>query len=169
MKRLTPIAVVLSLVLAACGSSREVTASTQLSIDPDRVVVTVVQSGGCMMMGPNCPTFVVYANAQVDLLRTGGPDAPVDSSIVDESLITELVTELGEVDLEALRQRLPAGECQGCVDGTDTTFVFLMPSGEVTFNSIDEMLDPSEALFANVWNIIDAAGRSLDMPIEQRS
>lgn len=158
-----------ALVVAACGAAGGAFSSTTTSTEPDRIILTVEQSGGCMMMGPNCPTYVVYADGHVDLYRTGEPDSLVDTTFVDESLVTDVITEIALTDFTALRRRLPAGECQGCYDGIDSVFVFPGASGDVTFDSITEELNSSEPLLANVWDIVAAAAESTNMPLEQRS
>jgi hypothetical protein len=167
MKRVL-ILTALAILASACSSSVSQSASTTKPIDPNSVLVTVTQTGGCMMMGPNCPTYVVHANAQVMLLRTGGSRETVDSSFVDPALTTDLAWLISTTDFQGLRAKLPQGECQGCYDGIDTTFVFVTESSTAMFNSVEVKLDPAEPLFGAVWAIVDAANRSTEMPLEQR-
>jgi hypothetical protein len=155
-------------IAAACASPTDEPSASTIPADPEAVVLTVEQSGGCFMMGPNCPTYVVHANGQVDLFRTEAVDTPVDSTAIDVALIDVLVEQIQSTDFAALRLRLPEGECQGCFDGIDTKLVLTTPDGRVAFNSIDEELSQAEPLFDAVWDIVNAANQTTDMPLEQR-
>ena len=168
MKMLWFLAALIGVSATACSSAAEPPISI-VPIDPENIVVTVEQTGGCVMMGPNCPTYVVRANGRVDLYRTGNLDTPVDSTIVEEALITDLQEQISKTDFAALRDRLAQGECQGCYDGIDTTFVFSTPSGVSSFDSIETELALSEPLFAMVWNIVNVASESTEMPLMERS
>jgi hypothetical protein len=168
MKMLWVLVALIGVSAAACSSGAEQPIST-VPIDPESIVVTVEQTGGCVMMGPNCPTYVVRANGRVDLYRTGNLDTPVDSTIVGEALVTDLQGQISKTDFVALRARLPQGECQGCYDGIDTTFLFSTPSSVISFDSIETELVASEPLFAMVWNIVNVSDESTDMPLLDRS
>jgi hypothetical protein len=159
------LAVVFGLVVAACGSSGGGSTETTTTVEPiiPYVVVTVVQDGGCMMMGPNCPTYEISSDGSVALYRSGAEQ--VDQSTIDTALVDAIVAESAGTDLDALRQRLPQGECQGCYDGIDTTFVYQ----EATFSGVDVELVASEPLFAATWDAVAAAGQVLILPVEERS
>lgn len=168
MKMLWFLTVLIGSSAAACSSAAEEPTSP-VPTDPERTVVAIEQSGGCVMMGPNCSTYVVRANGRVDLYRTGEPDTPVDSTSVEEALVTNLERQISETDFVTLRNRLPQGECQGCSDGIDRTFVFSTPSGLVSFDSIETELVLSEPLFAMVWDIVSISSDSTEMPLMERS
>lgn len=158
----------IGVIAAACASPTDAPSASTVPEDPEAVVVTVEQSGGCFMMGPNCPTYVVHANGQVDLFRTEAMDTRIDSTAIDVALVDVLIEQIHSTDFTALRLRLPEGECQGCFDGIDTKVVLVTADGEVTFNSIDEELSQTEPLFDAVWNIVVAASQSTEMALEQR-
>jgi hypothetical protein len=168
MKWIWMLVAVVTLSAACSSAGGDSAATTTTPADPESVLVTVEQSGGCMMMGPNCPTYVVHANGRVMLLRTGGSGEPVDSTFVDPALTTDLAWLMTTTDYTDLRARLPQGECQGCYDGIDTIFVFAAGPSAVAFNSIDTVLDPSEPLLRAVWRIVEAAGIATEMPLEAR-
>lgn len=158
----------IGILATACASPADGQSVTSTLSDPNAVVVTVEQSGGCFMMGPNCPTYAVHANGQVDLFRTEALDTTVDSSTIAVPLVDALTEQIRSTDFVALRTRLPEGECQGCFDGIDTKLVLTTRNGEVTFSSIDVEMDPMEPLFAAVSNIVAAASQSTELPLEQR-
>lgn len=158
--------VAVATLATACSPAGEGTTTT--TIDPGSVLVTVEQTGGCLMMGANCPTYVVHANGEVDLFRTSGTGEIVDSTFVDPSLTTDLAWLMSTTNYAELRAGLAVGECRGCYDGIDTTFMFINQASIVSFDSIDTELDPSEPLFGTVWRIIEAAVLETEMPLEQR-
>ncbi len=121
------------------------------------------------MMGPNCERFVIYGDGTVEAHRAGENAAlPVDVGSIDPDLVTTLHNTVLATDLEALRKRLPPGECQGCYDGTDTLATFAIDGTEVTFSSIDTELTRTEPVFATMWDVIDAAQDATDVPLLER-
>jgi hypothetical protein len=168
MTRTLILAAFVSVATVACSSEGDSSIFTAQAVEPDTVLVTVQQTGGCLMMGPNCPTYVVFADGTVDLLRSGQPDSVIDSTVVDEAQVAKLLGDLAAADFAALRERLPVGECQGCYDGIDTVFVFGSAPDVVTFDSIETELTTSEPVFQSVWDIVGAARQSLQLPIKDR-
>jgi hypothetical protein len=159
---------VIGIIAASCASPADEPSASTIPSDPEAVVVTVEQSGGCFMMGPNCPTYVLHANGRVDLFRTEAEGTRVDSAVIDVALLEALAEQIRSTDFVALRARLPEGECQGCFDGIDTKLVLTTSDREVTFSSIDEELSATEPLFDAVWSIVHAASQSTEMRLEQR-
>ena len=159
--------VAVAIVATACATTGDGSVTTAAPIDPLSVLATVEQTGGCMMMGPNCPTYVIRADGQVTLLATGGSDEPVDSTFINPALTTDLAWQMSTTDFAVLRSGLPPGQCQGCYDGIDTAFVFMTRSQTVTFDSVRTELDPSVPLFATMWRIVEAAGLATEMPNEE--
>jgi hypothetical protein len=155
--------VLVALLAAACASTPEAASETTTTSAVPYVVVTVIQDGGCVMMGPNCPTYEISSDGSVALYRSGGEF--VDQATIDLALVDAIVAELATTDLATLRQRLPQGECQGCYDGIDTTFVY----PEASFSGVEVELVVSEPLFAATWDAVAAAGAVLVMPVEERS
>jgi hypothetical protein len=166
MTRLLPI---LALLLSACigTSAASTTTISPPPPDPgaDSVVLVAELTGGCAMMGPNCERFVVYGDGMVEAHRVGesGPQ-PTDVGSIDPTLVVALHRAANGADLEALRKRLPPGECQGCVDGIDTVATFMVDGSTVTFGSIDTELTPAEPVFAAMWAVIDAARDATEIP-----
>jgi len=165
MIRLIPI---LALLFTACSAAATVPTTTTVPPLPgpenDSVVLVAELTGGCAMMGPNCERVVVFGDGTVEAYRAG-EDAtqPVDVGSIDPELVATLNNTVQATDLEALRKRLPPGECQGCVDGLDTLVTFTVDGGDVTFSSIDTELTPTEPVFAAMWAVFAAAQAATDV------
>lgn len=128
--------------------------------------VTVDHSGGCVMMGPNCVRHVIRADGTVEIYRLGLAETePVGTTTVGGALIAVLSTAMAEVDFDALRSRLEPGQCRGCVDGIDTRITFTGNGVEVTFDSLDEELDPAEPIFSAVGDLVAAARADVEVPL----
>lgn len=163
---------ILALLLSACGGAAAESSTTTAPPphpDADSVVLAAELTGGCAMMGPNCERFVVYGDGTVELYRAGESAAqPDDVGTIGPVLVTTLHNTVLATDLEALRKRLPPGECQGCVDGIDTLATFTVDGDGTTFSSIETELTPTEPVFNAMWAVIDAARDATDMPLLHR-
>lgn len=154
-----------TLVLTACG------ATDVPHADPGQVqVVIVVEStGGCAQMGPNCTRLVISGDGSVEAYRFVIDGAElVDIGSIDPGLVEELDRIIAATDLDALRERLAAGHCQGCFDGIDTKMTFHGPGGPEVFSSIEVELDSSEPVFAAAWAVAAAAEATTEVPIVTR-
>jgi hypothetical protein len=170
MIRLLP---VLALLLSACGGAATVSTTTTEPPPPDpdaeSVVLIAELTGGCAMMGPNCERFVVFGDGTVEAYRAGENAAlPVDIGSIDPDLVATLHNTLHTTDLQALRIRLPPGECQGCVDGIDTLATFTIDGRDVTFSTIETDLTPTESVFAAMWAVIDSSLSATEIPLIAR-
>ncbi len=167
----------LSLVLGACASSdggadvtttggTDTTETTETTLPPEPVeIFTVRLDGGCMMMGPNCPEYRFLSDGTVALFRVGEVE-PTDTAAIDPALVTSVVDLVASTDLEALSASLPPGECRGCYDGIDVTYIY-GPDG--VFASTDVELVPTEPLFAATEAALAAAQAALsELPIASR-
>ena len=170
MIRLIPI---LAVLFTACTTAATVSATTTVPLPPgpssDSVVLVAELTGGCAMMGPNCERFVVLGDGTVEAYRAGENTAqPVDVGSIDPELVATLHNTVDTTDLEALRKRLPLGECQGCFDGIDTLATFTVDGSDIAFSSIETELTPTEPVFAAMWAVIDAAQDATDVPMVER-
>jgi hypothetical protein len=191
----------LVLVLGACASSEggaDVTSAPDTSIN-DPTSTTIVDEpppasttsvtmpeesgeafvvrleGGCMMMGPNCPVYLFSTDGTVHLVRLGyEEEPPIASTTIDPALVAAVTELVNVTDLDALAGSLPPGECRGCYDGIDVTYVYLAtddPAITVAgrFSSTDVELVPTEPLFAATGAALAAAQSGLeDLPIVSR-
>lgn len=153
-----------ALLLAACGS-----ADVSVGVAPTEVVVTVESSGGCAQMGPNCTRLVVFGDGTVEAYRFVADDVdPIGTGTIDPGLVVDLAAVVAATDFDALRSRLPEGECRGCYDGIDTTMSFETNGGSERFDSIEVELDASEPLFAAAWAVAGAADSAVEVPLLSR-
>lgn len=165
------------LAVSSCGddagstsSSVETTPSpttTAPQADGDPVLVYEA-TGGCQMMGPNCPKFVVYPDGKVEIYRAGeqGP-AEVTGTIDLEALAAFLAVAEAE-DFDALVDRLPPGTCQACVDGVDILLDLKLNGQTESLNSSVVAFDEGEPFFAALTTLIEQVSAVGELPIEQR-
>jgi hypothetical protein len=166
MTRFLPI---LALLISACGGAVAPSTTTvppPPGPEPAGVLLVAEFTGGCAMIGPNCERLVIYGDGTVEAHRLGsGAPRPVDDGSIDPALVVELHRVVVTTDLEAMRLRLPAGECQGCVDGIDSVATFTVDGHDTTFSSIDTGLVISEPVFAAMWAVIGAARDATEIPL----
>ena len=170
---MTHLLAILALVLSACtgaaATSTTTTSTPPPGPDADSVVLIVELTGGCAMMGPNCERFVVFGDGTVEAYRAGESDPrPIDTGSIDPALAATLHRVVTTADLDALRRRLPPGECQGCFDGIDTLATFTVDGADVTFSSVDTEFTPSEPVFAAMRDVMNAAGDATQIPLITR-
>ena len=100
--------------LAACGDDSiddgaAGAGSTNATAPPTTVpapfvAMRWVDSGGCEVMGPNCPTYTVWSDGKVEISRTGD-DAPAEvTGTVPASEVQAWLTSVADLD-EALNFR----------------------------------------------------------------
>ena len=151
-----------ALLLVSCGQATA-------DLEAQQIYFRGESSGGCFQLGPNCLRLDVYGDGTVQAYRVGETkDTRVATGSIDPGLVTALYHETVNTDLQALRDELPPGECQGCVDGIDTAMTFLTsPTAEpdTIFSSVDVRLDPSEPLFDIAWKVYRAAEAAVDVPV----
>ena len=162
--------VAIALFATACASAGGVgseATTTTFAPPPADFTVTIDQTGGCMMMGPNCVRYAAASDGAVSVYRLGGPEAElIDAITIDQTLVDDLSQAVAATDLDALRSRLGPGECRGCYDGIDTEVTFVAGDAVVTFSSVDVEFDPSEPVFAALEAVI-AAVSVVEIPLEQ--
>jgi hypothetical protein len=142
------------------------------------VVLVAELTGGCMMMGPNCPTYVLWDDGRAVVVRGAPPVDPFTERIddgfieavgfIDATLAAAVGEAVSGTDFAALERRLGPGRCNGCVDGIDTTISMAAPSGRVHLSSIDVEFDEDEPFFAAVGAAVSALQRELALPIQSR-
>ena len=145
-------------LLAGCGASPTVHPSGEsaetvpVSDQPAsrRPVLVYDTTGGCLVLGPNCPRYVVYDDGTVELFRSGEPGPPVEQASIPATSVTAWLDQVSQIDVDALIARLPPGSCQSCVDGIDVILQVQRASGPVTFDSTVVAFDPAEPFFADL-------------------
>ena len=159
--RILPIAILLA--VTACGAGETATTEPAAGgIDS----VTIVENGGCAMMGPNCATWTLLPDGTFTLSRTG-EEGVVEEASIDPATAGELFDELAATDFETFVDDLGPGECLACVDGIDTRVEIPTPGGLTVLDSAEVGFDDS-TLFVLVEEARSAMAAAAQLPIEQR-
>lgn len=173
--------IMLALLVAACGeaSAMDDPAATVPVNDEPYVVVVTEYTGGCEMMGPNCPVYVVWSDGLVQLYRTSPPDGifgprsktegVAASANIDPALVTALAGIAASLDFDELRARLEPGVAQAPFDGIDVTASFGTTNGPETLDSVTYDFGADEPLFAAFGAVITAAQDVLSFPLATHS
>jgi hypothetical protein len=177
MRTVTVIAI-LTVVLVGCASpvdsaseastttepTTTTSTTTTTTLPPEPVLVfTVETSGGCLQAGPNCAAYQFFSDGTVELLRLGvDTTTPEGTGTIDPEFVTAVSEELmAVVSLGDLHASLPPGECRGCYDGIDTTFIYNVPDQLNTFESVDVELLDAIPLFRATWAALAEAELTL--------
>ena len=126
---LLPLAVV---VLAACGDDSVVpgqAADTSMPATPSTVaapeeVLRYVTTGGCEVMGPNCPTWSIWNDGTVQVWRTAVGGEPEITGTIPVSTIDawQAVVAGGDVTLDSTEMAFgPANEVFAALESLMTT------------------------------------------------
>lgn len=135
------------LTISACDSDQ---ATQPLTNTEAELVLTVKESGGCARMGPNCGARFLFSDGTVEAARNEGETttAVEVTASIDRELTQNLITIIENEDFESLRQSLPVGSCQGCVDGVDFEYIINSEPEDIIFSSIQHQFDTSTNFFA---------------------
>lgn len=146
------------LSLVACGddstaggepSAPSETSTPATTVPAPFVALRHQSDGGCQVMGPNCPTYVIWSDGRVEVQRTGKEDDGVvltgSIPVADVTAWLDAVRDLDPVELAA---QVGPGSCQSCVDGADVVVVTTTGRGEVTLDSTKMAFDPAHPVFA---------------------
>lgn len=173
---LLALAVTAALVaLAGCGDDTIVAGEPS---SPDTVTVPTtatapaevlryVTTGGCEVLGPNCPTWSVWDDGTVQLWRTavGGEPEIVGSIPVADVAAWQSVAD--EIDLDTLATEVGPGSCNSCVDGADIVVTVQREGGEVVLDSTRIEFDPEHPVFAALEQLMTAARSVGELPLEE--
>ncbi len=188
--KLAPLALVLALAAGACGDpdggvaavesdpTTTVAPSTTEAVDentdepqalpvvaPDSPVFEWVETGGCLMAGPNCARYVVTSDGTVMTYRGDNTHVEVTGT-VDKAALDAWMLVAGETDVDALVDRAGPGELTAAFDGVD--FQLDAPHQGTSLSSIDIEFNESEAYFAAAMDLALAARDAAPLEIEMR-
>lgn len=176
MKRaLTPLLGLL--LVAACGDDNSTSNTTATSSDDTTVETTApaatealryVTTGGCLMMGPNCATYVVYSDGTVEVYRTGENTPAEVVGSIPAAEITAFLDSVQDTDFDALATEVGPGTCNACVDGIDVIATLTFADGPVTLDSTVVNFDLSHPFFANLETLMEDVRAVGELPIQQR-
>jgi hypothetical protein len=174
MNRLLPLASIVStclLVVAACGDDSKTTQNTTVeTVTPNRSeVLRYETTGGCLMMGPNCATYVVYSDGTIEIYRTGESAAAEVVGSIPAAEVSAFVDSVNGTDFESLAAEVGPGTCNACVDGIDITLTITLPDGPTELDSTVINFDLSNDFFANVETLMNDVRAVGELPIQQRA
>jgi hypothetical protein len=181
-RRPSPVLILLAsfvLVVSACGDDSD-PASSNAATTPSTAAPTTTPpaegdpvlvyeaTGGCQMMGPNCPKFVVYPDGTVEIYRAGEQRPAEVTATIDPAALAAFLTVAEAEDFDALVERLPPGTCQACVDGVDILLDVKLNGQTESLNSTVVAFDEREPFFAALTTLIEQVSAVGELPIEQR-
>lgn len=121
-----------------------------------------------MVLGPNCPTWVVYSDGWVEVSRTptgpGVDDGAQATGTVSVDLLEAILRETRATDAATLADDLGPGSCQSCVDGADIVVTILDGEVSTTLDSLDVAFDPDHPLVAALTQLMSAV-RAVELPL----
>jgi hypothetical protein len=159
--------------VASCGSDSPVTDGTagdptSTASEEPQVAFQYETNGGCQMMGPNCPTYVVYSDGGVEVIRTG-ESAPAEiTGSIPEAEITAFLAAMSGVDVAALTTDVGPGSCQSCLDGVDTKVTIQLDGGPVVLDSTVMNFDPENDVFASIERLMTDVRAVGELSLQQR-
>ncbi len=168
------------LTFAACGDNTTEPAAASptpstaspapTSVVPDGDPVVVYESlGGCQMMGPNCPKYMIYANGAVEIYRGGEEKAAELVGAIDPADLAAFTKAAEAEDYDVLIGRLPAGSCQACLDGVDTKVTLTMGGQLRTLDSTVVAFAETEPFFVALNALIEtASAKTGTLPVVTR-
>ncbi len=165
--------------LAACGDdSVEGTGSAAptaaptappTTLPPPFVALRWVDSGGCEVMGPNCPTYVVYSDGAVEISRTSDAAPPAVTGSIPQAEVQAWLESVADLDVDALAASVGPGSCQSCVDGADNVVTVHTSAGDVTVESTKIAFDQSNEFFAGLERLMTDVRAVGDLPLVTRN
>ncbi len=176
MKKPIAPALILTLLLAACGSG-DITLGQDPAVAPTTAapnaeptveptvtepsadagpMLVLHESGGCYQAGPYCRSLSFWADGRVDVMWPVEAERPVDTSVINPELAANWLEVASNTDFDELVRRLPEGECQGCFDGIDTVLEIALDGQEVTLDSVVVEFVVPEPLFAATTDLASA-------------
>ncbi len=159
------------LAVAACGGDNKTTQNTTVeTVTPERTeVLRYETTGGCLMMGPNCATYVVYSDGTVEIYRTAENSPAEMVGSIPAAEVSAFVDSVNDTDFDALAVEVGPGTCNSCVDGIDITLILTLPAGPTELDSTIINFDLSKDFFANVETLMTDVRAVGELTIQQRA
>ena len=135
----------LFLCLFACSNSSPDSA-LETENKAAKLIFSIETTGGCMMMGPNCPryelmrdgSFMVHRGDASEVSRTGK---------IEQTLVDNWMALIRDTNFKELQSRLGDGECRACFDGIDFTYSVFKNEMAIVLNSRELEFSQLEAFF----------------------
>jgi hypothetical protein len=157
------------IAVAACGDDNTTQNTTVETVVPVRTeVLRYETTGGCLMMGPNCATYVVYSDGTVDIYRTGESASAEVVGSIPAAEVSAFLDSVKDTDFAALAVEVGPGTCNACVDGVDIKLTLTLPAGPTELDSTLINFDLNNDFFANVETLMEDVRAVGELPIQQR-
>ena len=151
--------------LAACGDN-STTGDTSTATPTE--VLRYETTGGCLMMGPNCATYVVYSDGTVEIYRTG-ENAPAEVvGSIPAAELSAFLDSVKDTDFAGLVSEVGPGTCNSCVDGIDIKATITFADGPIELDSTIVNFDINHALFANLETLMEDVRAVGELELQQR-
>lgn len=163
------------LSITACGDDTvepaqavdPTTAATPTSVAAPVEVLRYVTTGGCEVLGPNCPTWSIWDDGTVQIWRTAVGGEPEITGTIPLSAVAAWQAVADRIDLTTLSAEVGPGTCNSCVDGADLVVTVHRPEGDVVLDSTDLAFDPTNEVFAALEALMTAARTVGELPLEE--
>ena len=163
--------------LAACGNDRTdrsipAAAATTPSTTPaptPSIALTYRTSGGCEVLGPNCPTYTIWTDGRVEIGRTGAQGTAVLTGHIPVAEVERWASGVATLDASALAAALGPGTCNSCVDGTDIVVTIVRPTDTVVLDSTKLAFEPRNPFFATLERLMTDVRAVGSLPIAASS
>ena len=157
------------LAVASCGDNSTSQNTTVETVTPDRsAVLRYETTGGCLMMGPNCATYVVYSDGTVEIYRTG-ENAPAEVvGSIPAAEVSAFLDSVKDTDFEGLAAEVGPGTCNSCVDGIDIKATISFSDGQIELDSTIVNFDLNHPLFANLETLMEDVRAIGELAVQQR-
>ena len=152
--------------VAACGDDTVAT-TTPSTVPASAEVLRYVTTGGCEVLGPNCPTWSIWDDGTVQVWRTAVGGEPEITGTIPTATVAAWRAVAADIDLAALTDEVGPGTCNSCVDGADIMVTVHRDDGDVVLDSTELAFDPDQAVFAALDTLLTAARTVGDLPLEE--
>jgi len=154
-------------VLTGCGDDSVVGSEPTSTVAAPAEVLRYVTTGGCEVLGPNCPTWSVWDDGTVYLWRTAVGGDPEITGTIPVAAVADWQAAADDIDLEALTDEVGPGSCNSCVDGADIVVTVHRADGDVVLDSTELAFDPSADAFAALDTLMIAVRGIGELPLEE--
>ncbi len=145
---------VLTRATAPTDSTSSAIAASPTTGAAPAVVLRYAMTGGCEVLGPNCPTYTVWSDGTVELSRTGVDGPPEVTGHIPAAEVATWFASVHDLDAATLATQVGPGTCNSCVDGADITATVALPGGPVVLDSTALAFDPANPTFAALEHLM---------------
>lgn len=153
--------------VTACGDDTVVGSDPSTTVAAPAEVLRYVTTGGCEVLGPNCPTWSVWDDGSVQVWRTAVGGEPEITGAIPVATVAAWQAVADRIDLDALTAEVGPGTCNSCVDGADIVVTVHGHDGDVVLDSTELAFDTGNEVFAALEALMTAARGVGELPLEE--